>query len=145
MHPSDAVYHGVNVAGQKRKDRRSPLKKAIDKTEQSALQSIEACPYGCKMADQNDLGYCDHLYGFVEHETLKDGEVKKLPQGDPIVVEVLEPKNDEFGRRRVLGHKQKGGRDTLKIGDHLMRIASSLRVYRKTAEPAKAEPPKGDK
>src|SRR5688572_9004033 len=124
MHPADAVYE-IDHGGQKVRDRRSPLKRVLDRTEINNLQSIVACPYGCEPKDQDRLGYCRHLIGFCENLKLKDGEVKSLPK-KPIVVELLKEKPDKDGRRSLASE-----RDVLKIGDFVLRIVSTLRVYRK--------------
>lgn len=121
MHPADAVYHDGS-----RKDRRSPLKRVLDKMDQSDLQNVIACPYGCKAGDQDRMGYCRHLIGFVNSETLKDGEVKNPPEG--AVVELVAKEPDEHNRRPIVG------RGKLQKGDHLLRITSSLRVYRQVDE-----------
>lgn len=125
MHPADAVYTGVTFDGRKRKDTRSPLKKVLDRTDPAEYRNVVGiCPWGCGSAQQDRLGYCKHLLGFCEHQTLADGEVKKLPYGEPVVVEVLSEEPDDSDRRVV------EGRDTLKVGDFVFRIASTLRVYR---------------
>lgn len=118
MHPADAVYHDGS-----RKDSRSSLKRVLDKMDQSDLQNVIACPYGCKAGDQDRMGYCRHLVGFVNSDTLKDGEVKNPPEG--AVVELVAKKPDEHGRRPIKG------RGELRKGDYVLRITSSLRVYRK--------------
>lgn len=127
MHPADAVYQ-IDHGGHRIHDRRSPLKKILDRTELNNLQSVTACPYGCKPRDQDRLGYCRHLIGFCEHPKLKDGVVKALPK-KPIIVELLNVKPDRDGRRSMSDQ-----REPLQIGDFVLRIVSTLRVYRKPAD-----------
>lgn len=123
VHPSDAVYaSGISVDGKPRRDRRSALKKVLDRTDDP--QNIVACPYGCRGVDQDRRGYCQHLIGFCNHLTLPDGEVKRLP-AEPVVVELVASAVDEHGRRPMTGEK-----DVLKKGDYLVRVTHSLRVYR---------------
>lgn len=117
MHPADAVYHDKS-----RRDRRSALKKVLDRTDD--LQNVIACPYGCKGVDQDRFGYCRHLVGFVDDHKLSEGEVKKVNQEDGITIETVAAEPDEHGRRVV------NGRGKLRIGDYLVRITTSLRVYR---------------
>lgn len=128
--PADAVYH---VSG--RKDTRSALKKLIDRTEIVDMQSVVACPYGCLAADQDRLGYCKHLIGFVDDHKLPEGEVKKLPP-EGVEIELVSSEHDEHGRRVY------SGKGKLKKGDYLLRITTTCRVYRAEpeSEPTPANP-----
>lgn len=128
LHPSDAVYT-QSYDGKRRKDKRSPLKKALDRMDPTEHYLIEACPYGCKAADQDAHGLCKHVIGFCLHASLPDGPVTKLPP-DPVSVETVAKEPDKtFNRRPVKG------RDVLRVGDHLVRIVNTLRVYRKEPDP----------
>lgn len=125
MHPANAVYYEKS-----RKDRRSPLKKVLDTVDAADLQNVIACPYGCTGADQDRFGYCSHLIGFVENHLLPEGEImpKQVKLCEGVVVDLVAKEPDEHNRRPVVGKGE------LKVGDHLMRIVSSMRVYRRSAE-----------
>jgi hypothetical protein len=133
IHPADAVY----VVDQSRKDRRSALKKALDRAELADLQHIIACPFGCQAADQNRFGYCCHLIGFIDGHTFKEGPVKDKRVTEGVKVQTVAKQDDEHGRRVI---RPKEEWVPLEVGDHLVRITTSLRVYRNA--PAKSEPKK---
>lgn len=131
MHPADAVY----TVDKTRKDKRSALRKVLERTEPSELKYVSGvCPFGCGAAEQDRLGWCCHLIGFVDDHKLPEGEIKNKRLTEGMVVELLAKDPDEHGRRGIIGGKE--GRDVLKVGDYLVRNQTTLRVYRETDEPA---------
>lgn len=136
LHPADAAYQTTDAFGNAKRDRRSALKKILDRVDQGELQNVVICPYGCGPREQDRFGYCPHLIGFVDGHKFKEGAVTKIPldeDGNPPVVDLVAKKIDEHRRRPVVGH------GPLKVGDHLVRITTSLRVYRKTPEPVEPD------
>ena len=113
------------------RDTRSRLAKMIESD--TDPREVLACPYGCGADDQDALGYCRHLIGFTNAQ-LPEGEVTAATKlGDDAVIEMLgEP--DEILQRRSVQRNVKG---RIQVGDHLVRITCSSRVYRK--EPVKAK------
>lgn len=94
-----------------RKSSLSPLMEA--KSKQLEGEKVNACPYGCEVADLDDNGYCDHMVG-VSHEA-KVGVIMEPLIKDPIT-----------GFRRIEGSRPE---KTLK-GDKFERITVDFRVYR---------------
>ncbi len=122
---------GIAMPDQRR-DPRSRLKRLIDQSNGGVgiPGQVEACPFGCGQPEMNELGYCKHLVGFCNHTNLPDGTVRD-PQG--AVIELLEENDARGGHGRIVGPR----REPLKVGDYVLRITQSYRVYRDVdAKPA---------
>lgn len=108
-----------------RGDTRSRLAKLIESD--SDPREVCVCPYGCGPDEQDALGYCKHLIGFTNAQ-VPEGEVTaatKIP-AEPVIEILGEP--DAILQRRSV---QRGKNERLQIGDYLVRITCSSRVYRR--------------
>lgn len=120
---------GPMVALESRRDTRSQYAKAVSSNPKGT--AINVCPFGCSDGELDVHGYCKHLIGFV-NTRLPEGRVEKT-NGEPVEVLVPAPAGDV--REKVVGKD----RDTLRVGDYLVRITQSCRVYRQATQQDKKD------
>lgn len=120
---------GPMVALESRRDTRSAYAKAVATNPKGT--AINVCPFGCTDADLDVHGYCKHLIGFC-NTRLPEGRVEKT-NGEQIEVLVPAPKGDI--REKVVGPE----RDALRVGDILVRITQTCRVYRQATQQDKKD------
>jgi hypothetical protein len=106
-------------------DLRSDYLKALDKCDHVAKEIEGVCPYGCTSKETDDLGYCDHLIGFT-NANLPEGKVTKQPPADAVIELLSDTKTRDGIQRRIVTQ----GRAPIQIGDHLVKITCTRRVYR---------------
>ncbi len=119
-----------------RKPHLSPLMLAKSKNTKGG--KVNACPFGCKIENLDDNGYCHHLVGFTN-----DGKIYE-PMIDEKVKDPFGGKDRFTGRRKVIAEIDgKDNRQPVLPTDTLVQITVSQRVYReKPAEVKQPEPTK---
>ncbi len=118
---ADPRIRGVTLSPNKRGANLSKLERAKRKAHDR--QKVNACPFGCEIADIDDSGYCRHLVGFAND---KSGMYPFLAV-------------DDKGRRQVSDKLVPIPADA-----KLIRISVSWRVYHETMAllPAPEKPKK---
>lgn len=131
-----AVSMSATFLKHQKRDPRSDFKRKRDEADDP--REVNACPFGCEHADLDELGYCKHLIGFT-NAPLPEGKIEKDPQPHMIEDILSDKPKGALQRRQV----EAGRSQPLKVGDVLVRITSSSRVYRKTP-PVEAKANKGN-
>jgi len=126
-----ASIEELNAPPDTKKDTRSSLMKA--KSKSLAGQKVNACPYGCKVGDLDEHGYCKHLVGFTEDKKTYEPMVRRggrrivqVPMKPSGEMEQVENDDGTYSEKPIMVPDY----PRCERGDVFVQITTSFRVYR---------------